>query len=1664
MKSFLTQISLLVITLLSWHVSLAQTATTEAGPLVYEAVQSHAAADFDLSACVNRMGGDLYTNGPLANMPGSGHQGADASVVIPPLHVLAVPSLMPKRLVDNFTVTDQHWALDSVAFYEVIPYGDININYFEGYTVRIWEGYPGDPTSKVVWGDMNTNRLSSGKFSDVYRVEPLDVQSSQYPVYVNYCNLGGVQLPAGEYWIDWQSQPVQGLLSYSPYIACGEILATGNARSYDLRTNVYLPLVDETYPQGLPFDIFGQAVNPDYDVKMLTLLSPQSGEGLGAAEQVKVSVKNNGQQLIQSVPLQLWKNKELLATENAVVNLQAGDSVVYTFSQTTDLSLCGKAAISIVSCLEEDPFEGNNRLDAEIYHFSETVKMHNGSATTAAAWFTDSGGEEDDYQNNENYSFTFSPAATGSNPRMCTRMNFFDTERMYDTLYVYDGPTVNDPLLKVLVGGSAPEGPAEIEAANPGGALTFAFHSDDTVTRPGWTGTVECRVPFSADMEALAVSGKNFSAKGREQMFEVKVKNAGNLLQDDYTVEVRDDAGQVFGSIQGPELGFDETATVQVPVVFPETGGCMIHGHVALAGDEQPENNISEVIPVEVVAENHNVVEIRDENLFSNEFPLNPGFRSSLSEVIYFADELNASGLITGIMYKYKFWENNVSVPVRIWMGHTCENELTSKWIPSTELQLVFEGDLCAKFGIGLTAVNFDDTFSYDGTSNLVVMVERRFSYTVYPGNLQWGPNEFAMHEDTVRTGRSRFWKTSTALIHPENPRIGNPSDIVPYTAFTFDVSNEGSLKGSVTGFDGQPLAGVELTLEGTNLKTTTGFNGSYIFNDLPQGNQQLKAAKYAWNDTVAEVHILSGQQQLQDLQLSARQQTWVSGTINLYDRPWVAAEGAEVTLTGYGETLETTANAGGYFLFGNMYANTGYRLRMTYPDYQAYETDFFLQPSGNSLPAISLLEVTARPTGVEAAEINDQVEVSWDAGSSLYLIMYDDDTPEGQANLWDEGWAFAMRFTPLGYPCKPEKVVLHLKEQEIPVQEVHPFLIEVYDDDGPDGKPGTLLGTVERSANSYGWNEYDITELDILITEGEFYVAQRQMGPHDARAVLSTDYSQFELGRCYQNGMGSTWWGPQNFQKYMIRTWVNGPSEDEASDGFNVYRLLAGQENQTGEWELLSENQSEILYTDQNWQMLEWGLYRYAVKTWYTNGLLSDPAFSNMVFKNAFFDLDIQLSSNGGYLPENVLVSLTRANADTTISLNGQPVNGQVGWNGLIKGHYILEVSGRLFETYTDTLMLTENQTLAVELQEKALPATYVTAEDQSTTADIQWLNGPDTEQLILDDGWPEGNFGSNSGMDGYFGNLYPHEGQHVLLDAAVYFEFNPEMMQNQAQLVVFNADRQVIGASQSMAVEPEAWNTFTFTDVEVSGDFYVMVHFDYVDYPHYACLDRNGPNTGNNLGIVCVNGQWMLIDEYVSGLGDGVLMIRPTLYSDNNTARWVDEHALYRLFAGDEYDPQSWEFLVEVNGNDFSDPAWSGLSGGDYRYAVETRYTSGAVAPVAFSNVLTRLMAPANLTVNQQDESSALVQWELPQTNAELLGFNIYLDDLTQPEAFTEEQSFLFENLQVNVNYLAGVSAVYESGESDIQTTTFVLLPVGTGREYVGHPFVYPTVTDDV
>jgi len=128
--------------------------------------------------------------------------------------------------------------------------------------------------------------------------------------------------------------------------------------------------------------------------------------------------------------------------------------------------------------------------------------------------------------------------------------------------------------------------------------------------------------------------------------------------------------------------------------------------------------------------------------------------------------------------------------------------------------------------------------------------------------------------------------------------------------------------------------------------------------------------------------------------------------------------------------------------------------------------------------------------------------------------LAYDDGQVDEHIGHGDKGGAVAVRVTPQSYPCYPTHI------RFVPYEDSG-ITVKVWDNDGPRGSPGTVLGSIKANVKGAGgWFDVDISSLALKIDSGSFYIGW------------------VEGGTTYYNGLDMD-------PPYQQRSWAYFPSFD---------------------------------------------------------------------------------------------------------------------------------------------------------------------------------------------------------------------------------------------------------------------------------------------------------------------------------------------------------------------------------------------------------------------------------------------------------------------------------------------------------------------------------------
>jgi hypothetical protein len=137
--------------------------------------------------------------------------------------------------------------------------------------------------------------------------------------------------------------------------------------------------------------------------------------------------------------------------------------------------------------------------------------------TTPTGSFYDSGGPNAAYSDDERLLWTIAPTNATS---VTVNFNSFAAENTWDYLYIYDGASINAPLIGYYTGSNSPG-----TVTSSGGSLTFEWRSDCATTANGWNASWTSSIntnqaDITAPVTQVAVNGiwqtQNFQASFAE--------------------------------------------------------------------------------------------------------------------------------------------------------------------------------------------------------------------------------------------------------------------------------------------------------------------------------------------------------------------------------------------------------------------------------------------------------------------------------------------------------------------------------------------------------------------------------------------------------------------------------------------------------------------------------------------------------------------------------------------------------------------------------------------------------------------------------------------------------------------------------------------------------------------------------------------------------------------------------------------------------------------------------------------------------------------------------------------------------------------------------------------------------------------------------------------
>ena len=293
------------------------------------------------------------------------------------------------------------------------------------------------------------------------------------------------------------------------------------------------------------------------------------------------------------------------------------------------------------------------------------------------------------------------------------------------------------------------------------------------------------KLHFTTDVEndiaALSLTGTQHPIVGEAANYTLRIKNNGNIPQNNYLLKLLDQDNSELAVMNGPAIESLQTLDVAIPWTPTTTGSYAIRGNVQLDGDEHPANNFTDPLQVYVHPEATQAVLIGAGDELDN-IPMFFNHNNSIYQCIYLDDELGfESGTISSMAIYNRFYNDVGDKATKIYLGSTSLDNLSAGFVPASELTLVFDGNVEYPAGQNTIFIPFQTPYLHT-PGNLIIMFHRPMDDDTYIRN-----NYFKCQ--TLGTNRSRYSYSNTTAFDPFNPPPGSVCDKLPQATFFHTVN-----------------------------------------------------------------------------------------------------------------------------------------------------------------------------------------------------------------------------------------------------------------------------------------------------------------------------------------------------------------------------------------------------------------------------------------------------------------------------------------------------------------------------------------------------------------------------------------------------------------------------------------------------------------------------------------------------------------------------------------------------------------------------------------------------------------------------------------------------------------------------------------------------------
>jgi hypothetical protein len=524
--------------------------------------------------------------------------------------------------------------------------------------------------------------------------------------------------------------------------------------------------------------------------------------------------------------------------------------------------------------------------------------------------------------------------------------------------------------------------------------------------------------PLDHDLIGRTITGNINPSALVPYKYTVKVYNNGLNPENDFRIKVVTSTNVELASLNVTQpIAPGETMSYDIFVTFQEEGNYCIKGRVDLIGDQNPANNPTPLLCLNVRPYSEDdIIDIPSDPWIGQSNSLIPFYfvyESSLAQSVYYQSDMGIPG---GLIKELSWYFNNTvsfsNYPIQVAMANVTTPSVATSWIPESEFTTVYEGNISLPTGLYKLTIPLpeENWFLYTG-SNLVVMSNHMFRQP-------WFTGINGITTSAVPNGRSRYtYRDGGQSVLGD---ASSPLNVISNIELVVRRTPYGIVTGVITDCEtGEPLSGVSLVLDKYGITATTNAQGEYILPFLPAGEDYtIYASRYLYYDMeFGPFHVEEDSEYSYDFCMDYLDGFILYGVVQAADGTYI--EGATLTLTGYVDYPPITSGPMGTFEFLGVLWARDYQLMVTAPGYQNHVSMHDVLENVN-VGTIILYDLTYPPVDVVATRVEEFAEITW---GPFVLPPYDDwikwcvnDDVAGRVGYdvtAGDNMTIAMRFTP---------------------------------------------------------------------------------------------------------------------------------------------------------------------------------------------------------------------------------------------------------------------------------------------------------------------------------------------------------------------------------------------------------------------------------------------------------------------------------------------------------------------------------------------------------------------------------------------------------------------------------------------------------------------------